>query len=297
MRKTKVLVAGASGMMGQKILAALAKKPNTTVLGLVRKREGDKLDSLEKLGVSFVLGDLSDKSSLLKATKDVDVVVSAVNGGPDVAVAGQLNLLAAAKENRVRKFIPSDYSLNFFNLKPGEHAFLDFRLQVAKALHASGLEYAHVLNGCFTDVFFGFLGAYDGPNQTLTYWGNGEQKFELTTTDDTASYTAEAALDPNAKGLFPVAGDSVSMKDVADIYHEVRGKKLKLVSKGTTEELRKWIEQTKASNPTNVFASIRQQYLLPMVDGRGKLDNLVNRKYPHIKPLSLKEWLKANPQV
>lgn len=77
--------------------------------------------------VTFVSGDLADRESLLKATQGMDVVVSAVSGGRDVVVDGQLNLLAAAKASGVRRLIPSDFALNFFNLKHGQHAWLDFR--------------------------------------------------------------------------------------------------------------------------------------------------------------------------
>jgi len=299
--KTRILVAGASGMLGQKILSALAKKPQVSAIALIRKRDGlpaataSAFTALEKEGVNFVIGDVSDKQSLVKASQGVDVVVSSLSGGEDVVVNGQLNLLEAAKSSRVRRFIPSDFSLNYFTLRLGQHAFLDFRLRVAKEVQNSGLEYTHILNGCFTDVLFSpFLGLYDAKGQSLTYWGDGEQKFDITTQEDTARYTAEAAVDPKAVGVFAVAGDTVSVKDVARIYGEVKGIQLKLINKGPTQDLANWIEAEKAKSPYNPMPYIAKQYLLPMLDGRGKLHDTVNAKYPHIKPTSLKQWLQVN---
>ena len=62
-------------------------------------------------------------------------------------VYGQTNLLKAAQEAGVKKFIPSTFSLNMFNIPEGEHPFLDSRLKFAAILEKSGMPHVHVLNG------------------------------------------------------------------------------------------------------------------------------------------------------
>ena len=51
----------------------------------------------------------------------------------------------------------------------------------------------HVLNGAFLDgmVAMGF----DHTARTVSYWGTGDEVFEATTVEDTARFTARAALD------------------------------------------------------------------------------------------------------
>jgi len=44
-----------------------------------------------------------------------------------------------------------------------------------------------VLHGCFMEYFFGpFLHLYDPKEKTLTYWGDPDSLFDLTTINDSA---------------------------------------------------------------------------------------------------------------
>ena len=98
-------------------------------------------------------------------------------------------------------------------------------------------------------------------------------------------------MDPKATGEFAVAGDSVSVKDVARIFEEVKKEKLTLVRKGSTDDLARWIEEEKAKSPNDPMPYVAMQYVLPMLDGRGKLHTLRNTNYPHIRPTTLKQYL------
>jgi uncharacterized protein YbjT (DUF2867 family) len=82
-------------------------------------------------GVEIVLGDLSDQASLDRATRGVDSVVSALQGGPDVIIDGQTALAKAAADNGVRLFIPSDFSVDLFKLPDGSHPNLDIRRAIS----------------------------------------------------------------------------------------------------------------------------------------------------------------------
>jgi uncharacterized protein YbjT (DUF2867 family) len=84
-------------MLGGKIARALlAKGDAARVRAMVRPggapddRTQAKLDELARLGADLVLGELADHSSLTQATRDMEVVVSALQGGPEVIVEGQL---------------------------------------------------------------------------------------------------------------------------------------------------------------------------------------------------------------
>ena len=58
--------------------------------------------------------------------------------------------------------------------------------------------------GCFTETFWGFLSVFHKDGPSLQYWGDGEQVFDVTTFDDTARYTAEAALREDITGVLEV---------------------------------------------------------------------------------------------
>jgi hypothetical protein len=63
-------------------------------------------------------GDLIKPETLLQTCAEVDVIVSAV-GNNEVTVLGQKNLIYAAKQQGVKRFIPSDYSLDYRQLSLG----------------------------------------------------------------------------------------------------------------------------------------------------------------------------------
>jgi uncharacterized protein YbjT (DUF2867 family) len=59
-------------------------------------------------------GDVTNPAVVDVAVNGVDVVIPALNGGPEVLVTGRLALLAAAERHHVSRFVPSDYSGDFF---------------------------------------------------------------------------------------------------------------------------------------------------------------------------------------
>ena len=61
-------------------------------------------------GAGIVESDLMKGETLRRACAEVDVIVSAV-GNNEVTVLGQKNLIDAAKQQGVKRFISSDYSV------------------------------------------------------------------------------------------------------------------------------------------------------------------------------------------
>jgi len=202
-----ILLVGATGNLGGLIARALLTKG-------VRLRLLVRPGSRAKLGA-----DVAAASEIIEneagAFDGVYTVVSAVQGGPETIVDAQLKFLQAARAAGVRRFIPSDFSFNFFGLAEGENPNSDWRREFARRAEKErgAVEVVHVLNGCFLDrgVFFGFLGAFDLEKGEACLWGDGNNKMEFTTYADTAAYTAEAAL---ADGPLPreffVAGESLT---------------------------------------------------------------------------------------
>jgi nucleoside-diphosphate-sugar epimerase len=298
-----VLLAGATGLLGSKIAAVLAKKENIQLRALVRSQKVNdekkqlQLRTLESLGFELVEGDINDRASLERVCTGVNTIVSALSGWEDVVVTGQINLLNAAKRTGVSHFIPSDYTYDYSKLQMGDNYLSDFRIRVAQVIRESGINYTFIMNGIFAEVLFSsFFQVFDFKSNTAEYWGNGDTKFDVTTIEDTAKYTAEAVVDPRAINTnFQVAGDEVTIKEAIATCEKIRGKKLTARSKGSVDDLKAWIEEMKANN-TNPFILIPAQYQWGMVSGKVKLHNLVNDRYPHIKPKSIREYLTESEQ-
>ena len=295
--KSTVLVIGSTGMLGTKIVNALLDKDETEVRAMVRpgsdNKEGNRkdIDAMKAKGSIIVEADLMKPDTLLPICEGVDVIVSAV-GNNQVTVPGQKNTIDAAKKQGVKRFIPSDYSVDYRKLDYGENDNLDMRKEVFEYLQASGLEYTLILNGAFMDIIpTPFMPQFDLENSIFKYWGDGETPVDMTTTEDTAKYTAEAVSDRNlANTALEVAGEVLTMKELLNSYQEATGKKLQVKHMGSVEELKNWIE-TKKPNASSPVEYVPQQYEYAMVSGKGKLDNIQNSRYPHIKPLTVKQYI------
>jgi nucleoside-diphosphate-sugar epimerase len=299
--KPIALLVGVTGMLGYKIAEAILEKGTMEVRAILRtkgtidaKRQA-RLDELKSSGVIFVEGDLLVPSSLPVACEGVEAIVSAVSGDEEMTVTGQINLIEAAAAKGVRRMIPSDYSVDYRKLDWGDNYNLDMRKKVFSALENSPLDYTLVLNGCFTDILFGsFLNVFDFTAGTFNYWGDGNTPFDVTTTDDTAKLIAEAISDPTmANGILQVAGDVITMKQLLETYQTVTSKKLIENQLGSIEDLTAWIEKTKtiAASP---YEYLPQQYLFTMVSGKGKLDDNMFSRYPHIPQTTVREYIYRN---
>ena len=192
-----------------------------------------------------------------------------------------------------QRFIPSDYSVDYRKLDYGDNDNLDMRKEVFEYLQQSGLEYTLILNGAFMDnIGTPYAAQFDLDNGVFQYWGDGETPLDYTTTDDTAKYVAEAVSDQNlANTALEVVGEVLSNKQLVAAYQDATGKKLQEKQLGSVEDLKAWIEQKKPSANSPV-EYIPQQYEYVMVSGKGKLDNIQNSRYPNIKPLTLRQYLK-----
>ena len=293
-----ILIAGATGMMGMKIGHALVDKPGVTIRLLVRNthKARQKLKDLIKAGAQLIQGDLNEPKSLDAACQGVDAIISTVQGDHDVIVTGQLDLLRAAEQAGVRRFIPSDYAFDSFRLDEGDNYNADLRRAFATMLQQSSVSHTFVFNGAFTEVELTPWGTlFDEQKTTFSYYGDGNTPFDITTTDDTALYVAEVVRDPAYQNkIFRIAGDILTAKQFLQTYRDVTGKPIKEQPLGSIDDLKTLIEHKKAAGaPLNDYLPLQYHYC--MVSGKGKLSELQNNHYSHIHPQTLRAYLKAHP--
>jgi uncharacterized protein YbjT (DUF2867 family) len=277
-----ILLAGATGMLGSQIARQLLDQPEARVRLLLRSpNDPSKQAALKPLldrGAEFVEGDLADPASLDRATRGVDVIVSAVQGGRDVIVDGQVALAEAGKRNGVRRILPSAYGLDLFKATPGEHAAFDARRDADERIASIGLEQVNVLQGGFMQLFMPGMGAIDLDKGTIGFFGDGHSLVEVTSVDDTAKMIARVALDRRVPaGKFAFAGDRISFRQAGEIVGAQTGRALKPVSYGSESDLRAAMA---TSDPQK---RVMLAYLLYMTNGQTALTHLQNDRYPDLK--------------
>ena len=288
-----ILLVGATGMFGSRIAHQLVKHSDARLRLMVRSAEdSQKKSSLQPLldaGAEMIVGDLSDEKSLDRATQGVDVIVSALQGGPEVMVDGQVALAKAGKRNGVRRIQPSDYALDLFKATPGEHMMFDLRAKADAQIAEIGIDQVNVLQGAFMDMFLPGHGAIDLDKGTIGFFGDGNRKIEVTSVEDTARMVAHIALDRNVTpGKFAFAGDHVSFREAGEIFSRATGKTIKPMAMGSEDDLR--AAMAKADPQKKVMLA----YLLYMTNGQTALTKLQNDRYPDVHFESLADFAARN---
>ncbi|HJY12349.1 MAG TPA: NmrA family NAD(P)-binding protein, partial [Flavobacterium sp.] len=189
MKKT-ILVAGATGNLGNRICRELVKR-GATVKAIVRdSTDLDKIEILEKLGVEVKVIDLNDIDAIFAECKDVDCVVSALAGLGDVIIDLQKKILDGAIKAGVPRFIPSDFCTDYNDLKEGENRNFDLRRTFKKYIDQSSIQATSIFNGCFADILKYNMPILNLKEKSIGYWGDkADWKLDFTTMDNTASFT------------------------------------------------------------------------------------------------------------
>lgn len=295
LEKEKVLVAGATGNLGGKIVKELIKK-GVSVIALVRKEtQKDKINNLKLLGAEIVTTDFSSASLLSSSLKGVSCVVSALSGLYDVILEKQSILLDAAVIAGVPRFIPSDFSIDFTKFPEGKNRNLDLRRKFHILLDNAPISSTSIFNGAFADMLLKEMPLILYKIRRILYFQNPDQKMDFTTIDNTAEFTSRAALDPKTPRYLRISGNEISARELAEILSFVSGKKFRLLYGGNLKMLSFYIKLTKAFMPAkDKLYPIWQgmQYFRDMFEGKAKLEPLDNNRYPEIKWTKVKDLLR-----
>ena len=258
----KIALAGASGNLGGRIAKALSGKAE--LVPLVR--------DASKPGVVI---DYRDVASAAKLLAGVDCVISALQGLRDVIVETQSALLEAAIAAGVPRFIPSDFSTDYTKLPVGENRNFDFRRELYNIVGKSKLRATSIFNGAFAEILTYNVPILDMKTKTVAFWGDADWQLDFTTMDDTAAYTAAAALDPTTPRNLRIASFQISPREIA----AATGFALK--DMGSVEAFSEYIKHERAAHPEGEAEAFpnwqRMQYMHGMFSTHH--DALDNARY------------------
>jgi hypothetical protein len=293
-RKKVIVIVGATGALGQRIAAHLLRL-NAHVIAVVRKNSNAaQMASLVNAGIVLKEVDFDDPLQLTKACAGADCIVSAVSGLEDVIVDLQIKLMKAAISAGVPRFIPSDYCIDYTKLAYGGNRNLDLRKRFNEQLDKAPLAATSVLNGMFTNLLTGQAPVILFGLKRVVYWGNADQLLDFTTLQNTAEYTACAALDEATPRYLRIAGDVLNAKGLKDVAGLVTGKTFRLMRAGSLNRLHTIATITRTMFPkkNDVFPPWQgMQYLHDMFTGKPKLTPLDNDRYPGIQWTTVSEIL------
>ncbi|KAI1948004.1 importin subunit beta-3 [Ophidiomyces ophidiicola] len=203
----KVLVFGATGLIGSKILSALvAIKAHLESIAVFTslttlEKKSEFLDDLKNEGIRVITGNLNNEDDIRR----IDTVISAL--GREV-LSSQIPLirLAASPSSSVKWFFPSEYGTDIeYSPASAQEKPHQQKLKVRAALDEvkGTLAHTYVVTGPFADLYLGpglrdaRGGAFKVKERRADLLGDGHGKISLTTMDDVGKLVAAAILQPS----------------------------------------------------------------------------------------------------
>ena len=278
-----ILVAGATGNLGNKIVDELLKL-NATVKVLVRAQTDEsKIQYLASKNVQICKVKQYMVDEITVFCKGVDCVVSVLAGLEDTIFDTQKILVQSAIQANVPRFIPSDFCTDFTNLIYGKNRNLDARKKFHEYLNQQPVKSTSIFNGAFMELTTGDMPLILFDQNKILCWGEKNTKMDLTTTYNIATYTAFAALDGAAPRYLKIAGDSISCNEVANVMTKLSNSPYKIFKPGGIRLFSVIISIAKFfdfSKKELYPAWQGMQYMRDMMEGRAVIKKHDNDRYP-----------------
>ncbi|XP_065847321.1 phenylcoumaran benzylic ether reductase Betv6-like [Euphorbia lathyris] len=262
--KSKILIIGGTGYIGKFIVEASTIAGHPT-FALVRESTSSDpvkaklLDKFTNLGVTLLHGDIFKRESLVKAIKQVDVVISTISAEQ---LADQANIISAIKEaGNVKRFLPSEFGNDVDHVNavgPAKFVF-GIKAQIRRTIEAEGIPYTYVPSGFFSSYIISFLFP---PGDTVSILGDGNVKAILNKEEDIGTYTIRAVDDPrtlNKTLLIKPLKNIITLNEIVALKEKKLGKSL-LKMYVSEEQLLKEIEA--APMPYNVGLAINHSVFI-----------------------------------
>ncbi|XP_059457191.1 phenylcoumaran benzylic ether reductase POP1-like [Corylus avellana] len=302
--KSKILIIGGTGYIGKYIVEASAKAGHPT-FALVRESTASNpekshvIESFKSSGATLVYGDIYHHESLVKAIKQVDIVISAVGSQQ---IADQVKIIAAIKEaGNIKRFLPSEFGVDVDRVHAAVEpvaSFFGLKANIRRSIEAEGVPYTTIVSYGFAGYLLphiGQTGATAPPRDKVVILGDGNPKAIFVKEEDIATYTIKAADDPRTLNkilyLRPPA-NILSFNEIVLLWEKKIGKTLEKIYVPEDHLLKKIQE---SPYPDNFHMSMGHSVFVKGSGGNFESDTSVGVKsselYPEVKYTTLDEFL------
>jgi len=223
MTQTKILITGATGNVGTKLVKKLATL-NIPFKALVRNNDsGDLLKSLPQAEV--IVADLADESALSKALQGIEKTFLLTSSSAQ-AEQLQLNFVNAAKKAGVKHIVKLS---QFAAEESSPVRFLHYHAKVENRIKELGLTYTFLRPNLYMQGLIAYKDFihYEG----LFYAALGNAAISMVDVRDIAAVAAIALTDAGHENkMYNVTGkEALTHYEMADIFSKVLGKKVTFV--------------------------------------------------------------------
>ena len=201
-RFIRIAITGATGQLGQLVIEELLKTvPASQIVAIVRNPA--KAEALSNQGIVVRQGDYTDQAAFTTALNGVDKLLLISSSEVGQRAAQHQNVINAAKAAGV-KFIAYTSLLHADTSPLGLHVE---HVETEKALAASGVPYALLRNGWYTENYL--ASAPPALEHGVFIGAAGEGKIASATRADYAAAAAKVVSEEGHAGnVYELAGDS-----------------------------------------------------------------------------------------
>ncbi|CAN0866528.1 Phenylcoumaran benzylic ether reductase POP1 [Linum grandiflorum] len=307
--KSRILFIGGTGYIGKYIVEASAISAHPTFLllrdsTLSAPNKSTLIHKFKSLGVNFLTvsfnsnGDLYDHESLVKAIKQVDVVISTLG---HAQLPDQVRVVSAIKEaGNIKRFFPSEFGNDVDHVNAVEPAKTAFgaKAKVRRVIESDGIPFTYVCSNLFDGLFLASLTQLEAstpPRDKVVILGDGNPKAIFNKEEDIATYTIKAVDDPRTlnKALYVrPPGNIISLNDLVSLWEKKIGKTVERTYI-SEEQLLKNIQESAA--PMNVTLSIRHSVFVKGDQTSFEIEPSfgveASELYPDVKYTRVEEYL------
>ncbi|UPK98960.1 hypothetical protein LCI18_009895 [Fusarium solani-melongenae] len=176
----------------------------------------------------------------------IEVVISALSIDNESSGRAQLNLIEAARRSRcVSRFIPSEYGgidyapdPEYFPMRIRHIPPYLYKVEAAKALEASGLEYARISNGLLLDYWSAprlptylrelYVMWVDFANNFAALPGDGSATIVVTHSRDIGRAVARLLTLDRWEPKYSVIGNRLTMNQIVQMAEDIKGEKFQV---------------------------------------------------------------------
>jgi uncharacterized protein YbjT (DUF2867 family) len=223
-----ILVTGATGQQGGAALRSLRER-SFPVRALTRDPNQPKARALIGPGIEVARGDMEDQASLTRAMDGVHGVYS-VQNPREAGVEGEIRqgtgVVDAAKRSRITHFVYS--SVAAADRRTGIPHF-DSKFRIEEHLRGAGMRYTILRPVFFMENWLGMRQAIENGSFTLPL--NPATRLQMIAVEDIGGMAAMAFERPGKwqDRAFDIAGDELSIADLAGVFSRVGGREVRYV--------------------------------------------------------------------
>ncbi|KAJ5824253.1 hypothetical protein N7447_006593 [Penicillium robsamsonii] len=297
---TVIAVAGGTGGVGRTIVEKLLSSKFDVV---VLSRSEFASQNIQNVQINY--DDIPSMAHELER-HNIHTIISAIGLVSDETSQSQLNLIEAAEmAASTKRFIPSEYSfVQTKELLPIDPS-IQYWLDAADRLKASGLQYTRVIPGFFMD-YWGmphvqtylqpFTFGIDISSGTAAIPGDGNNVICMTYTYDMATYLVKVLNLEEWPEFSVIVGDEVTYNQLLAMAEEFTGKKFK-VTYDSLEQI-KTGDVSVPPQPEGMECSSDELKEVTALVSRLTVNNVfrlpddrLNPRFPEVKPITMRQFL------